>query len=58
MLDTAGVPRAAVSASRHATEVPGRTGLVNFFTSVVDGKEAARPRPPGKPDPGNLPGGS
>ncbi|MEU7641768.1 HAD-IA family hydrolase [Streptomyces sp. NPDC039016] len=47
----AGVPCAAVSASRHATELLSRAGLLGLFGAVVDGNEAARLGLPGKPDP-------
>ncbi|WP_438484282.1 HAD family hydrolase [Streptomyces sp. S186] len=42
---------AAVSASRHATELLSRAGLLGLFGAVVDGNEAARLGLPGKPDP-------
>ncbi|WPW29592.1 HAD-IA family hydrolase [Streptomyces atratus] len=45
------VPCAAVSASRHATELLARAGLIDRFDAVVDGNEARRLRLPGKPDP-------
>ncbi|GAA2067186.1 hypothetical protein GCM10009801_14310 [Streptomyces albiaxialis] len=47
----AGVPCAAVSASRHARELIDRGGLTDLLRTVVDGGEAARLRLPGKPDP-------
>ncbi|MFI9629515.1 HAD family hydrolase [Streptomyces sp. NPDC052042] len=46
-----GTPCAAVSASRHATELLSRAGLLDRFAAVVDGNEASRLRLPGKPDP-------
>ncbi|WP_069814251.1 HAD family hydrolase [Streptomyces sp. TP-A0874] len=46
-----GVPRAAVSASRHARELLERAGALQLFTVVVDGNESARLRLPGKPHP-------
>ncbi|WP_327368098.1 HAD family hydrolase [Streptomyces sp. NBC_01217] len=46
-----GVPCAAVSASRHATELLAQAGLIDRFDAVVDGNEARRLRLPGKPDP-------
>ncbi|MEU3654353.1 HAD-IA family hydrolase [Streptomyces sp. NPDC032161] len=46
-----GTPCAAVSASRHATELLTRAGLIDRFAAVVDGNEAGRLRLPGKPDP-------
>ncbi|QHC24175.1 HAD family hydrolase [Streptomyces sp. GS7] len=45
------VPCAAVSASRHATELLTRARLLDAFGAVVDGNEAARLGLPGKPDP-------
>ncbi|MCX4787464.1 MULTISPECIES: HAD family hydrolase [unclassified Streptomyces] len=45
------MPCAAVSASRHATELLSRAGLIDRFDAVVDGNEAQRLRLPGKPDP-------
>ncbi|MFF0745566.1 HAD family hydrolase [Streptomyces sp. NPDC004111] len=50
-LRAAGVPLAAVSASRHAAELLERAGLRGLFDVLVDGGEAARLRLPGKPDP-------
>ncbi|MFH8618687.1 HAD family hydrolase [Streptomyces sp. NPDC017979] len=50
-LHEADVPRAAVSASRHASELLTRTGLTDLLDVLVDGAEAARLRLPGKPDP-------
>lgn len=47
----AGVPFAAVSASRHAPELLERAGVRELFRAVVDGNEAARLELPGKPDP-------
>ena len=44
-------PCAAVSASRHATELLARAGLADRFDAVIDGNEASRLRLPGKPDP-------
>ncbi|MFD5000005.1 HAD family hydrolase [Streptomyces buecherae] len=46
-----GVPRAAVSASRHAGELLARAGVRELLDHLVDGREAARLRLPGKPDP-------
>ncbi|GAA2511830.1 HAD-IA family hydrolase [Streptomyces gobitricini] len=54
LLDTlrgAGVPLAAVSASRHAREVLASAKVLDLFDVCVDGVEAARLRLPGKPDP-------
>lgn len=51
VLRDAGVPIAAASASRHATELLGGAGLLDLFTAVVDGNEARRLELPGKPDP-------
>ncbi|MFG3527227.1 HAD family hydrolase [Streptomyces sp. NPDC047917] len=45
------VPCAAVSASRHATELMTAAGVIPFFRSVVDGNEARRLGLPGKPNP-------
>ncbi|MFF3783947.1 HAD family hydrolase [Streptomyces sp. NPDC001933] len=42
---------AAVSASRHATELMTAAGVIGLFRSVVDGNEARRLGLPGKPDP-------
>ncbi|MFF2960667.1 HAD family hydrolase [Streptomyces sp. NPDC057963] len=44
-------PCAAVSASRHATELLSRVGLIDRFDAVIDGNEVRRLRLPGKPDP-------
>lgn len=46
-----GVPCAAASASRHARELLGRAGVLEFFHAVVDGQESARLGLAGKPDP-------
>ncbi|MGW1790394.1 HAD family hydrolase [Streptomyces tubercidicus] len=46
-----GVPSAAVSASRHATELLSAAGVRPFFAAVVDGNEVNRLALPGKPDP-------
>ncbi|WP_406457620.1 HAD-IA family hydrolase [Streptomyces sp. NBC_00876] len=46
-----GTACAAVSASRHATELLESAGLRSRFEAVVDGGEAARLGLPGKPDP-------
>ncbi|MGP4003482.1 HAD family hydrolase [Streptomyces sp. 8N706] len=51
VLSRRGVPRAAVSASRHAGELLSRAGVRDRFQVLVDGGEAARLRLPGKPDP-------
>lgn len=51
VLEAAGVPCAAVSASRHATELLERGRVRDLFATVVDGAEAARLALPGKPDP-------
>ncbi|MGS2586998.1 HAD family hydrolase [Streptomyces hebeiensis] len=45
------VPRAAVSASRHARGLLANAGVLDLFDAVVDGEEARRLRLPGKPDP-------
>ncbi|MFE3146809.1 HAD family hydrolase [Streptomyces sp. NPDC059218] len=45
------VPCAAVSASRHATELMAAAGVIRLFRSVVDGNEARRLGLLGKPDP-------
>ncbi|AJT69003.3 hypothetical protein T261_7405 [Streptomyces lydicus] len=45
------VPCAAVSASRHATELLSATGVRALLETVVDGNEAHRLGLPGKPDP-------
>lgn len=50
-LRRAGLPRAAVSASRHAEDLLVAAGLRPLVTAVVDGREAARLDLPGKPDP-------
>lgn len=50
-LRRAGVPCAAVSASRHARELLLRAGVLDLLVTVVDGREAARLGLPGKPDP-------
>ncbi|MEU9119884.1 HAD-IA family hydrolase [Streptomyces sp. NPDC048506] len=50
-LRDARVPRAAASASRHATELLSGAGVLPLFEAVVDGNEARRLRLPGKPDP-------
>ncbi|MEU2359165.1 HAD-IA family hydrolase [Streptomyces noursei] len=50
-LRAAGVPCAAVSASRHATELLSGAGLLGLFAVVVDGRVAARLGLSGKPDP-------
>ncbi|MFF0286710.1 HAD family hydrolase [Streptomyces sp. NPDC005262] len=50
-LRSEGVPCAAVSASRHATELLSRAGLIGQFGAVVDGNEARRLGLTGKPDP-------
>jgi HAD superfamily hydrolase (TIGR01509 family) len=50
-LRDAGVPAAAVSASRHAEELLAGAGVRHLLRLVVDGGEAARLRLPGKPDP-------
>lgn len=50
-LDAAGVPCAAVSASRHAAELLEHAGVRELFQTLVDGHESARLRLPGKPDP-------
>ncbi len=46
-----GVAMAAASASRHAGELLGRSGVLPYFTALVDGAEAARLGLPGKPAP-------
>ncbi|MEU0130699.1 HAD-IA family hydrolase [Streptomyces sp. NPDC006289] len=51
VLNDAGVPCAAASASRHATELLAGAGLLDLFRTVVDGNEAHRLALPGKPDP-------
>ncbi|MEV5973974.1 HAD-IA family hydrolase [Streptomyces sp. NPDC051921] len=50
-LRTAGVPCAAVSASRHARALIRAAGLSGLLTVVVDGEDAARLGLAGKPDP-------
>ncbi|MBO0913954.1 HAD family hydrolase [Streptomyces laculatispora] len=45
------VPRAAVSASRHATDLLSSAGVLDLLLTVVDGTEARRLGLPGKPDP-------
>ncbi|MFB6978344.1 HAD family hydrolase [Streptomyces scopuliridis] len=45
------VPCAAVSASRHATELLTVAGVLGLLRTVVDGEEARRLKLPGKPDP-------
>ncbi|WP_051871309.1 HAD-IA family hydrolase [Streptomyces sclerotialus] len=50
-LDAAGIPCAAVSASRHARELLTKAGLIELFRTVVDGQDAARLGLHGKPDP-------
>lgn len=50
-LRSAGIARAAVSASRHARELLDRAEVIDLFDAVVDGREAARIGLPGKPDP-------
>ncbi|MEW1700403.1 MULTISPECIES: HAD-IA family hydrolase [unclassified Streptomyces] len=45
------VPRAAVSASRHARTLLAAAGLDRLLTAVVDGEDARRLGLPGKPDP-------
>ncbi|MFM9373587.1 HAD family hydrolase [Streptomyces sp. Da 82-17] len=50
-LRTAGVPCAAVSASRHARALLNAHALDRFFAALVDGVDAARLHLPGKPDP-------
>ncbi|MEV6418267.1 HAD-IA family hydrolase [Streptomyces sp. NPDC051662] len=45
------VPCAAVSASRHATELLTSAGVLPLLRTVVDGDEARRLGLPGKPDP-------
>ncbi|WP_340562244.1 HAD family hydrolase [Streptomyces sp. GSL17-111] len=51
VLAGARVPCAAVSASRHASELLERAGLRPWLAELVDGAEAARLGLPGKPDP-------
>ncbi|HET6857312.1 MAG TPA: HAD-IA family hydrolase [Streptomyces sp.] len=50
-LHRAGVPMAAASASRHASELLSGAGVRDFFADLVDGGEAARLGLAGKPDP-------
>ncbi|MFF7780092.1 HAD family hydrolase [Streptomyces tanashiensis] len=50
-LRTAGVPCAAVSASRHARALIRAAGLAALLTVIVDGDDAARLGLAGKPDP-------
>ncbi|WP_406069014.1 HAD-IA family hydrolase [Streptomyces sp. NBC_01020] len=50
-LRRAHVPRAAVSASRHATDLLSSAGVLDLLLTVVDGNEARRLGLPGKPDP-------
>ncbi|MFI9297138.1 HAD family hydrolase [Streptomyces gardneri] len=50
-LRTAGVPCAAVSASRHARTLLRAAGLAGLLTVIVDGEDAARLGLSGKPDP-------
>ncbi|MFE0653508.1 HAD family hydrolase [Streptomyces sp. NPDC059534] len=50
-LRTAGVPCAAVSASRHARTLIRAAGLAGSLTVIVDGEDAARLGLAGKPDP-------
>ncbi|MEU6378760.1 HAD-IA family hydrolase [Streptomyces sp. NPDC046909] len=49
-LRRAGVPCAAVSASRHAGELLCQAGVLNLFDLLVDGGEAARLGLAGKPE--------
>ena len=51
VLRCAGTPMAVISASRHARELLSGAGVLEMFDAVVDGREAARLRLPGKPDP-------
>ncbi|MFF3291007.1 HAD family hydrolase [Streptomyces sp. NPDC003023] len=51
MLRDRAVPLAAVSASRHARELLGSSGVLPLLDALVDGTEAARLRLPGKPEP-------
>ncbi|MFE0223985.1 HAD family hydrolase, partial [Streptomyces albidoflavus] len=46
-----GVPLAAASSSRHATELLRRAGVADLFAAIVDGGESRRLGLPGKPDP-------
>ncbi|MBP2586163.1 HAD superfamily hydrolase (TIGR01509 family) [Streptomyces sp. PvR006] len=50
-LRTAGVPCAAVSASRHARTLIRAAGLAGLLPVIVDGEDAARLGLAGKPDP-------
>ncbi|MFF8381629.1 HAD family hydrolase [Streptomyces sp. NPDC015661] len=50
-LQAAHVPRAAVSASRHARALLRASGLHRHLTVIVDGQDAARLGLAGKPDP-------
>ncbi|MFI8992556.1 HAD family hydrolase [Streptomyces sp. NPDC053542] len=50
-LRAAGIPCAAVSASRHARELLEMAGIMRWFRAVVDGRDAARLGLRGKPDP-------
>ncbi|MEV4946761.1 HAD-IA family hydrolase [Streptomyces sp. NPDC053755] len=50
-LRTAGVPCAAVSASRHARPLLRAAGLAGLLSTIVDGEDAARLGLAGKPDP-------
>ncbi|MFH8838415.1 HAD family hydrolase [Streptomyces sp. NPDC017868] len=50
-LRTAGVPCAAVSASRHARQLIRAAGLDGLLAVIVDGEDAARLGLVGKPDP-------
>ncbi|WP_329285326.1 HAD family hydrolase [Streptomyces sp. NBC_00691] len=47
----AGVPCAAVSASRHARPLIRAAGIARLLCVIVDGEDAARLGLPGKPDP-------
>lgn len=49
-----GVPVALFTASRNCREVLRSAGLEDAFDAVLDGREAARLRLPGKPDPATL----
>ncbi|KRV50744.1 hydrolase [Wenjunlia vitaminophila] len=51
VLERERVPRAAVSASRHAGQVLAAAGVRELLPVLVDGDEAARLALPGKPDP-------
>ncbi|GGO41857.1 HAD family hydrolase [Streptomyces lasiicapitis] len=51
VLRSAGIPRAAASASRHAPELLDHAGVRDLFDTLVDGAEAARLHLPGKPEP-------